>query len=141
MSDYAHEGAQLQTSARQAYSAAALHLQLSVTGEPTRIVNRGYRCQRDLSHTPSSVGTHGRYYSSLRFMLQQGMFGEQPSSSESHWHDHEYQLDPHRLQIRESPRQQGVSNFLQTPNCVLSYTMPEALFIDQHRVLVLFNLP
>ncbi|KAL0028831.1 hypothetical protein WJX79_010810 [Trebouxia sp. C0005] len=33
------------------------------------------------------------------------MIGEQPSSSESHWHDHDYQLDPHRLQIRESPRQ------------------------------------
>ncbi|DBA83973.1 hypothetical protein WJX77_006742 [Trebouxia sp. C0004] len=38
-------------------------------------------------------------------MLQQGMFEEQPSS-ESHWHDHEYQLDPHRLQVRETPRQQ-----------------------------------
>ena len=38
------------------------------------------------------------------------MLGDQGANS--HWHDHEYQLDPHRLQVSESPRQRGMSSLL-----------------------------
>ena len=31
------------------------------------------------------------------------MLGDEAATS--HWHDFEFQLDPHRLQVRESPRQ------------------------------------
>lgn len=39
------------------------------------------------------------------------MLDQTPTTSASHWHDNEYQLDPHRLHVREGPRQQGVRAF------------------------------
>ena len=42
------------------------------------------------------------------------------TSSASHWHDNDYQLEPHRLQVREITRQPGAVCFLHSRNVCVS---------------------